>query len=277
MDTIRLIASDMDHTLLTEKGELPPHFNDYISRLDKLGIDFVIASGRSLYNLETMFPEIKHKISFISDNGGVISHKGEIIFTDLLKPADYQAMIRFVEDKTEGIPILCGLNSAFVAAKYKIYEDYLNTFYSKTILVEKLDEVTVDADKFTVYFPHEDSKEHCERVFKPQYGARFSVTTGDAIWIDITNYGVDKGQAIRTLGKELGLKPEQMMAFGDTYNDIEMLQAVKYSYIVRNANADMRQYARFIADSNDNFGVLKVIDQLISDYSTEGSSEGVKN
>jgi hydroxymethylpyrimidine pyrophosphatase-like HAD family hydrolase len=68
------------------------------------------------------------------------------------------------------------------------------------------------------------------------------------------------------LGERLGLKSEQMMAFGDTYNDIEMLQAVKYSYIVENATSDMRQYANFITDSNDNFGVIKVIDKIIQRY-----------
>jgi Cof subfamily protein (haloacid dehalogenase superfamily) len=264
MDTIKLIASDMDHTLLTEKGELPPNFNNYILQLDKIGIDFVIASGRSLYNLETMFPEIKHKMSFISDNGGVISHKGELVFKSLLKTIDYQSMIRFVENKTNGIPILCGLNSAFLSVKYKVYEDYLKTFYSKITFVEELDEVTEEADKFTIYCPNKDSKEHYEKIFKPQYGDSFSVTVGDTIWIDITNYGIDKGKAIQTLGKELGVEYEQMMAFGDTYNDIEMLRAVKYGYIVRNADDNMKQYAHFITDSNDNFGVIKVIDQLIS-------------
>lgn len=56
------------------------------------------------------------------------------------------------------------------------------------------------------------------------------------------------------------------MAFGDTYNDIEMLQTVKYSYIVKNAASDMKQYANFITDSNDDYGVLKVIDKIIQRY-----------
>jgi HAD superfamily hydrolase (TIGR01484 family) len=96
MDTIKLIASDMDHTLLTEKGELPPRFDDYVSELDRIGADFVVASGRPLYTLERIFPKIKHKMSFISDNGGAVCYRGEVIFKSLLNPADYQPMIRFV-------------------------------------------------------------------------------------------------------------------------------------------------------------------------------------
>jgi Cof subfamily protein (haloacid dehalogenase superfamily) len=264
MDTIKLIASDMDHTLLTEKGELPPDFDNYILQLDKIGIDFVIASGRSLYNLETIFPKIKHKISFIGDNGGIISYKGELIFKSLLEPAAYQSMIKFAENKTSGIPIICGLDTAFLSVKNKVYADYLEPFYSKIAFVEELDKITADADKFTIYFPNKDSKIYYEKIFKPRYRDNFYVTIGDAVWIDITNYGIDKGKAMQILGKKLGLEPEQMMAFGDTYNDIEMLQAVKHSYIVKNAADDMKQYANFITDSNDNFGVIKVIDKIIN-------------
>ncbi|MDR1031349.1 MAG: Cof-type HAD-IIB family hydrolase [Treponema sp.] len=265
MNTIKLIASDMDHTLLTEKGELPPNLDTYILQLDKIGIDFVIASGRPLYTLETIFSNVKHKMSFISDNGGVICYKGEVLFKSLLKPVDYHAMIEFVENKTEGIPILCGLPRAFVSEKNKMYETYLKTFYSKIAFVEELNKVTVDANKFTIYFPHKDSSAYYEKLFKPQYSNHFSVTVGDTVWIDIMNYGIDKGKAIRLLGKKLGLESEQMMAFGDTYNDIEMLRSVKYSYIVANAADDMKQYANFITDSNDNFGVIKIIDTIIGD------------
>lgn len=55
-----------------------------------------------------------------------------------------------------------------------------------------------------------------------------------------------------------------MRAFGDTYNDVEMLQAVKYSYIVANAAAEMRKYAKYVTKSNDEYSVLKVLDELLA-------------
>ncbi|GHU63387.1 haloacid dehalogenase [Clostridia bacterium] len=266
MDFIKLIASDMDHTLLTEKGELPPNFNHYILELDKLGIDFVIASGRPLYTLEMIFSQTKHKMSFICDNGSIISYKGEIIFKSLLNPTDYQSMIQFVENTTDGIAILCGLDSAFLSEDNRIYENYLRTFYSKITFVKDMKKLAVSADKFTVYFPNKNSKEYYQRIFKPQYEKDFSVTVGDTIWIDIMNSGINKGKAMQLLAKQLELNAAQMMAFGDTYNDIEMLQTVKYSYIVKNANPDMKKHAHYITDTNDNFGVLKVIDKVIQSY-----------
>jgi Cof subfamily protein (haloacid dehalogenase superfamily) len=193
----------------------------------------------------------------------VISYHGKVIFKSLLKTAIYQDIIRVMIDHTDGIPILCGLDAAVISATNAEHIDFLSTFYSQIKTTETLDRFVTDADKLTIYFPNHNSKSVYEEIFKPRYGADLSVTVGDTIWIDIMNKDIDKGKAIAYLGQHLGLMSEQMMAFGDTYNDIEMLEAVKYSYLVANASDDMSQYAQFVTDSNDNYGVSKVIQQVI--------------
>ena len=70
MDRIRLIASDMDATLLDEYSQLPPKFTETIRALAGQGILFAAASGRPLYTLETMFPDLLEEIILIGDNGG---------------------------------------------------------------------------------------------------------------------------------------------------------------------------------------------------------------
>jgi Cof subfamily protein (haloacid dehalogenase superfamily) len=268
MNNIKLIASDMDHTLLTEKGKLPPKFSNYIEELDKLNINFVIASGRPLYTLEKLFNQDKHRINFISDNGGAICYKGELIFKSLLDPNVYLDMIKFIEKETTGAAVLCGLDSGYILEKHKLHEEFLRTFYSKLTFIKNFDNLDIEANKLSIYFPNKDSKEYYEKVFKTLYSLHFSVTIGDSIWLDIMNKGINKGQALQILGKRLEISPDQMMAFGDTYNDIEMLQSVKHSYIVNNANNDMHKHANFITDSNDQFGVLKAIDKVIQAYNT---------
>ncbi|MDR2708719.1 MAG: Cof-type HAD-IIB family hydrolase [Elusimicrobiota bacterium] len=266
LKNVKLIASDMDHTLLTEKRELPPNFNDYILRLNKYNIDFVIASGRPLYTLKTLFPTIRSQMSFISDNGAIVCHKNKIIFKDLLKSKDYQSMIKLTKEKTDGIAIVCGLDCAFIAKENKIYEDYLKIFYSNITYVDNLETVSQEADKFSVYFPNHDAKENYEKIFKPQYSPDFSVTIGDTVWVDIMNSAINKGTALNFLARKLNLTFENTMAFGDTYNDIEMLKVVKYSYIVKNAHPDMKAYANSATDTNDNFGVTKVLDKILANY-----------
>lgn len=265
MTDIRLIAADMDHTLLTEAGELPPRFDDWLRRLDDAGIVFVPASGRPLTTLKAMFPTRGHSIGYISDNGGLVSLGNDILFESLLPGESYRAMAALTAGTTSGVPIVCGVESAYVPFVHRAHEDYLRRFYANITFVDELADVDVDADKFTAYFPDADARMHYEQLYAPTYGADYSVTVGGPVWVDVMNPGVHKGNALRVLADHLGLASEQMMAFGDTDNDLEMLDAVYHSYAVANADQSVRDRARFTTDSNDDYGVLTVIRRLLDE------------
>ncbi|MDR1795484.1 MAG: HAD family hydrolase [Erysipelotrichaceae bacterium] len=264
MKEIRLIAADMDHTLLTEAGEFPPGFFDTVLKLNQLGVDFVIASGRPLYTLESLFTKVQGVISYIADNGGVIQYKGKRIFSNLLEKTAIKDLIRFSKSLSQGIPVLCGLQCAYIEAKHRIHDPLLSTFYTKITYVDDLLTIDCDADKFTIYYPDKNAKEQCEVHYLPRFHNQFAVTLGDVIWIDITNPGVNKGQAMDFLKKSLNITRANMMAFGDTFNDKEMLEAVDYSYLVANATPEMFAYARYKCPSNEEYGVMQILDQVIA-------------
>jgi len=264
MQNVRLIASDMDHTLLMENGELPKGFFDYIDRLDEKGIRFVVSSGRPMYTLKHMFAPKLDKLMIISDNGAAITNGGEMIYKSLMRVEDYQEMIRFVEDETDGASVLCALEGAYVLKKYEKYADFFRTFLRNLIFVDDMRSLDVEANKFTVFIPGADSvKKHAD-IYMPQFGDRFSVTIGGDVWVDIMNKGIDKGMAMRKIGEILGIDTKEMMAFGDNYNDAEMLKTVYYSYIVANAQPGMEEFARFRAPSNEECGVLQIMEQVLA-------------
>lgn len=265
MKDVKLVASDMDHTLLTEKNELPPTLFADIAKLQSLGVEFAIASGRPVYTLADIFGDLKSQMTFVSDNGGVIVYHGQVIHSSLLPTAAYQEMTRFTLAETDGVPVICGLDAAYVPSSARQYEAALKTFYTKIEFVDDILAVDVTADKYTIYFPNGDAQDCNERVFLPQFGSDYSVVISGPEWIDVMNKGIHKGQAMAILGEKLKITPEQMMAFGDMYNDTEMLKYVKYSYLVANAVPDMAQYANYRTDSNDDYGVTNILEQLIAE------------
>ena len=93
MDRIGLIASDMDYTLLDENGRLPADFASLVLALEEEGIYFAAASGRPLYTLEEMFPDLRAHIALIGDNGGAIRWRGRDIYQSRMPAADYREMI----------------------------------------------------------------------------------------------------------------------------------------------------------------------------------------
>ena len=94
MDCIRLIASDMDATLLDEYSQLPPKFTETIRALAGQGILFAAASGRPLYTLETMFPDLLEEIILIGDNGGAARWKGKDLFVSEMPAEGWRQLAR---------------------------------------------------------------------------------------------------------------------------------------------------------------------------------------
>lgn len=94
MDCIRLIASDMDATLLDEYSQLPPKFTETIRALAGHGILFAAASGRPLYTLETMFPDLLEEIILIGDNGGAARWKGKDLFVSEMPAEGWRQLAR---------------------------------------------------------------------------------------------------------------------------------------------------------------------------------------
>lgn len=264
MKEIKLVATDMDHTLLTEQGQIPSDFASCVHHLRTLGIAVAIASGRPLYTLKSLFPDLTDQLIFISDNGAAVAYQNEVLFQSEISSHNYQQLAQFVETKTSGLPVICALECAYVTPAAYPHFDFLKKFYTKIQVVDDLSTVTATANKFTVLFPNGDAQFYCERDFKPCYGANYSITLGDTMWIDMMNLGVNKGSAMQLMDQMLGVSTDEIMAFGDTHNDIEMLQSVKYSYVMANANLDMRQYANYIAPSNDEYGVIQILQQLIA-------------
>ncbi|MFC6316339.1 Cof-type HAD-IIB family hydrolase [Lapidilactobacillus achengensis] len=264
MTPIKLIASDLDRTLLTDAGEFPPHLFQRIKELKAVGIEFVAASGRPLYTLRDMFAAEAPEMALIADNGGVITVDGQVISKTLLPVTAYQEMVTFVERQGVGFPVICALEGAYLNRRYEAYRGEMAKFYTQVYFVDDLSTITAEANKVSIYFPKLDAVAQVKATYQPTFGENYAVTVGGPAWVDIMPQGVDKGAAIVKLGQHLGVTPAEMMAFGDTLNDAGMLAAVKYSYLVANGDDFMKKYANYRTASNNDFGVLQEIDKVLA-------------
>ena len=111
MDRIRLIASDLDATLLDAHSQLPPDFVPTVKALAALDIHFAAASGRPLYTLEEMFPALRREMILIGDNGGAVRWNGETLFTSEMPPEGWRALARKTRQAGD-VAVLCGLETA---------------------------------------------------------------------------------------------------------------------------------------------------------------------
>ncbi len=268
MDRIRLIASDMDATLLDEHSQLPPKFADTIRALAGQGILFAAASGRPLYTLETMFPDLLDEIILIGDNGGAARWKGRNLFVSEMPAAGWRSLARSTKQAGD-VGLLCGLQAAYVEKQDEIYDKVFKNFYTRVEYVDDLTAVEAAADKFTIYLPHDNAQEAFDATygaFHTGNGGAFSVAVAGKNWVDVMNPGVHKGAALARVGALLGIPADSMMAFGDTYNDAEMLATAKYGFLMENGSEPLRAKVPFLAPSHRDYGVMQVLETVLRQH-----------
>lgn len=263
MKDIRLVATDLDRTLVTSSGGLPPDLDSYISRLTDAGIVFVPASGRPRATLRTMFPSAGRSVGYISDNGAVVGLGDEILDTSAFPPGVHLEMAESVREEGAGIPALSTLDGSFTLERFDAHEAMLRQFFYDLRLVPSLRDVTATSVKFSVCYPKRDSRDHYDYI-NGLWGDDYSVVIAGPDWIDITNRGVNKGHGLKVLGEKLGISSDQMMAFGDTDNDFAMIKYAEHSYAVANADEHIKEAAAHMTLSNDEHGVTATLDQLLA-------------
>ncbi len=259
---IKLIATDMDGTLLDENGKLPKDFFEILEELKKRKIRFVVASGRPYFTLYENFKPISDELYFICDNGSYIAEKTE---EPKISAIDKEYIKEVVEvcDSMENIElILCGTKGAYLRKCDRAFTDEIYKYYIKREIVNDLNNIDDDIFKITIC-DLEVSKEHSFKVLDKYFKDKLNVVVSGKHWVDISNKDVNKGTALEKIQIDEDISYEETMVFGDFYNDISMLKKAHYSFVMENANEDMKQYGNYIAESNTNNGVIKAIKKYV--------------
>jgi Cof subfamily protein (haloacid dehalogenase superfamily) len=259
---IKLIVTDMDGTLLNEKGQVPLEFANTLEKLEDKNIKLVVASGRPYYTLYENFAPLSDKLYYICDNGAFVVENGEIISISIMDKNKVNEIVNCVASIPNTEVILCGMNGAYHRPCSKEFNTEINKYYIKKYIVDDLAKVNDEIFKITICNLQSATSNTYEIVNSKFNSDFFVVVSGDA-WVDVMNKGVNKGTALRKIQEDQGILYEETMVFGDFYNDVEMLKMAHYSFVMENANEDMKQYGNFIAPKNTENGVIKIIDKYI--------------
>ncbi|MBC2582604.1 Cof-type HAD-IIB family hydrolase [Clostridium sp. DJ247] len=259
---IKLIASDMDGTLLDDHDELNEEIFDIIGQLKEKNILFAAASGRQYYNIQNKFSKIKDDIIYVAENGSYVLLEEQELYSSTLDKDIIKSLIK-TGRRIEGCEIiLCGKKAAYIEKSYDEFINEVERYYLKYEIVNNFDEVEDDILKFTIC-DFKGSAENSNKIFEPLFGHSLQITVSGKLWLDIISNDVNKGVAIKYLQERFNIKPEETMVFGDFFNDLSMFDSAYYSYAMENAPEEVKKHARFLAKSNKENGVLEVIKRFI--------------
>jgi HAD-superfamily hydrolase, subfamily IIB len=270
----KLIASDMDETLLNDHHEICQRNIDLIKKAKELGVKFVPATGRGFMSIQNDLrlldlydQEGEYVISF---NGGAISENKDNQVIDF-QGLPFEKMKEIFE---------FGLDydvCQHIYTKDKVYIFNLSESEAQRIKNQKVDCIimednNVDFLKDTpiakILYQNTDVPYlmSIEPKMKDIVEGLCSVSYSSNRYMEFNRIGVDKGQGLKKLAKILGIDIKDTIAVGDNYNDLAMLKVAGLSVAAGNSVEGVKDVCDYVCQSNNNEGVLaEVIERFIID------------
>lgn len=272
---IKLIASDMDGTLLNDKKEFPHDFDEVLDKLHAKGIHFVVASGRSFSTLKLNFAGKLDKLDFICDNGAYVVAGGELVSMSILDKGCVKRLVEICRSMERVTPVLCGVHGTYFERKDEEFYNEVTRFYLHYTCVDDITEVDDDIFKIAVC-DYNGAEKNVYPIVSREFADDFTVAVTGPKWIDIMNKGINKGAALKDIREKLGISREETMAFGDYFNDAELIMDAGYGFVMENAHPDMKKFGRYTAESNNDEGVTKAIKEyVLGDKSIRPDGESI--
>lgn len=262
---IKLIISDLDGTFLNSHGDYDRElFAKTWANMSACGIHFAACTGKQCERVEELFGEFSKDIWIVGDSATRIKHNGEFAFQSLIENASGMAIINTLQEVSSShVIIACTPDGAVVRSDISPHlKDKVRRSYTRMIETEDFSTVKSDFVKITVF----DEQGNCPqtRPHLSPFENEVYIVVSEASWIDIAGYGVHKGSTVQKLQQILGVKPEETMAFGDGYNDLELLAQADYSFAMRNAFEEVKAAARFVTGTNDEGAVMETINRIVA-------------
>ena len=267
---IKLVAIDMDGTLLNSKKELLEETKQYFKDFHKKETEtlLVLCTGRP----ETGIRPYLKDLGYLEENHYIISQNGANIYESRTGKRvmdaflDSAAIQKWIElGKKHGISVMgAGVDYYYcfdqeptewmefdvklVSGKLKRIptKESLNTDFYKILLMGDEEQL----NEFETYIPEEWRDE-------------FYVVRSQKYLVEVLTKGVNKAFGLEKLAQKLNIDPSEIAAIGDAANDIEMLEYAGLAIAMGNGSEEVKAISDIITDTNENNGVIKAINKLI--------------
>ena len=267
--SIKLIAIDIDGTLLNDDRKITPAVYQALKAAEAQGVRIVLCTGRPLTGVQDLLTEL----DLFTDNDFVITYNGslvqktknqEIISEFGLSHEDYLT-IEMTARKL-GVHLHVETQDTMYTANrdispYTVYEAFLVNMPLKYRTPEEM-----SADLNIIKMMMIDEPALLESII-PNLPAtltdQYNVVKSAPFFLEVLNKKAHKGAAVKKLAEHLGIDQSEVMAIGDNENDLTMVEYAGIGVAMGNATENVRNMADIITASNEEDGVAKVINEYV--------------
>lgn len=259
----KLIVSDLDGTLVDSNKNISEYTKKIVDLLKEKGIEFIIATGRSYKGAKHVYDALQLDSEIVCNNGTTIyNNNGELIFQRTIDPnITFEVFKKSLEENciffaTYGVQVFIGEGTIEDANTFlynplenpiEINLNNINNYiFEKIVLMDK----------------NSDKLKKLSNFFNQYDEINAFISQED--YLDIVHFETSKGQAVKTLATLKNIDLENVIAFGDAFNDYEMLKVAGKGLVMDNAFEDLKKEFESIGFTNDESGVAKYLANLFS-------------
>lgn len=262
--TIKLIAIDMDDTLLDGTLQVSPRTCEAIRKAQEQGVIVTIATGRMFISALPFAQQLNIQAPIITYNGGMVKHpfSKEMVFHQPINPVVAGKLVALFRER------------GWYLQSYMHDELYVVERCEKAKSYEKLAGITAVAvgDEFytmkhepakmlTIGEPHEIQE--IQRIVNQQFPGEIFAATSKSNYLEMTHPSVNKGHALSILAEKLHIKQDEVMAIGDSNNDYHMVEYAGFGVAMGNASDRLKNIAQAVTAHNNAHGVAEAIEKYV--------------
>ncbi|WP_409021796.1 Cof-type HAD-IIB family hydrolase [Dellaglioa sp. P0083] len=243
---IKIIASDMDGTLLNNENSISKGNAAAIKKAQEMGVTFVVATGRSYDEVKPLIDAAGISAPMINYNGGAtVTEEGKQINSFPISKKEAQKLIKFLKNEHAFFKVM--------TSKGVYSDDYS----------EIIDDSEIDLFKFLIR-KTDESDDLSVLKNKIEENETLIVTSSGDNNLEVNHVNAQKGIALKNFADSMGIPMSEVMAIGDNLNDISMLKAAGISYAMENGHQINKDISNHYAKKNDEDGVgLAILEQLV--------------
>ncbi len=262
---IKLIASDMDGTLLDDDSRVPEETYELISALAEKGVRFVASSGRRYDTLRWLFEPVADKMDYVASLGTQVYADGRLLDREVFSTLSVMRLFETTQ-----------LFDCLHLALYDATHTYL--LNDQSSYIRELDKDLPNAErlfdppspdvsiiKAALCCEYPDQLMDMAYVLERELSEFFTFLPSGSRWIDVVPRHVNKATGLEQVMRYWGIGPDEVVAFGDSMNDYAMLRYVGHPYVMENARYAVRQIGQRVIGRNSDHAVQRVMREILEE------------
>lgn len=262
-ENIKLIASDMDGTLLDGNGQVPPETFDLIRALRSRGVHFAASSGRRYDRLCEFFAPVKDQMDFVASNGAQVYADGVQIDREVYSHLAIRRLAKTVSMFPNMHLALFDRTKSYLLDDEDKFVREVDKDLPNVERIYELPSPRVSIIKASIFCDDGNVMDNAY-VLQRELGDLFTFAPSGSSYIDAMQPGISKASGIDQLMEHYGIEREEVMAFGDAMNDYEIIRFVGTGCAMANGRPALRAIADRVVGSNEEHAVQAEMRRILA-------------